>query len=124
MASNRTVQRLLETFQQEKAFTASPPDLHDMFKESRYALTFRNSLDDTATWSLVQQHFYLALMTGHDVDAELALGELTQRFGADAERVVLCKSQYLEVTKGISEAEAFLKKREEKEIVSEKCLGS
>lgn len=114
------LEEMLEIAQSEKAFTSSPEELHDLYGKSRHILkTFRTGLNDTTIWSIAQQHFYLALMTGHDSEAELMLNKLSDRFGSSSEKIVLFRSQYIEATQGLEAADEFLRERDERELV---CL--
>lgn len=104
--------------EQEKAFTASPPELLELYKTSRvYLNRYQGTMDDSTWFGLLQQHFYLSLMTSHDNDAKLMLNRIIDRFGEKTSRVALMKSQYLEVTQGSEAALAYLNKRENNDFV-------
>lgn len=122
MSSKKTtLTEVLDAAFVEKAFTGTPPEILQLYAKSRYIIkTHSATLDDTTTWAVLLQHFHLSLITGRDSEAELILQRLTDRFGASCERVVLCKSQYIEATAGIEKAEEFLKSRESKEIIVQK----
>lgn len=105
--------------QQEKAFTASPAVLLELYKSSRiYLNRYQGSIDDETWYGLLQQHFYLSLMTSHDNDASLMVNRITDRFGEKTNKVALMKSQYIEVTEGSEAALAYLSRREENDFVS------
>lgn len=102
----------------QTAFTATYSNINYLFPLSSYVL--RNELsrvDDQTSWSIIQHHFYLCLVSKRDSEAALMLQRITERFGEDCERVVVAKSQFLEATEGLKEAEEFLASRNENEIV-------
>lgn len=105
--------------QQEKAFTASPAELLDLYQASRsYLNRYQGTIDDETWFGLLQQHFYLSLMTSQDNDASLMLNRISDRFGEKTSRVALMKSQYLEVTEGPEAALIYLKNREENDFIA------
>lgn len=119
MAPKKSVlQQVKDAAQAEAAFTLSPAELHELYKKSHYVVQTQTSgLDDQTLWTIIQQHFYLALITEKESEAELMLKRLIDRFGENCERVVLAKSQYLEATEGVEAAQKFLANRDGREIV-------
>lgn len=107
--------------EQEKAFTAPPAELLELYKASRiYLNRYQGTMDDETWFGLLQQHFYLSLMTSHDNDASLMLNRITDRFGEKTSRVALMKSQYLEISEGREAAYTYLMQREENDFVAMK----
>lgn len=116
-----TLEYLKNAIKHEKAFTSSPKELSELYSTSRTFLTrTQGSMDDNTWFNLLSQHFYLALFTSHDNDANLMLARITDRFGEKTGRVALLKSQYLEATEGSTSAVEYLKKRPENELLTMK----
>lgn len=104
--------------EQEKAFTALPAELLELYKMSRiYLNRYQGRMDDETWFGLLQQHFYLSIMTCHDNDASLMVNRLTDRFGEKTPRVALMRSQYIEVSEGSEAAFKYLSKREDNDFV-------
>jgi len=118
-------QFLISAMQQEKAFTASPSELATLYKQSRQFLTqYQGSIDDETWFGLLQQHFYLSLLSSHDNDASLMLGRITDRFSEKTGRVALMKSQYIEATEGPQAAIKYLESRPDNDLLSLKRKAS
>lgn len=119
MPKAKTVlQAVVNAANAQTVFTSNFSAINHLYPLSSYVL--RNELsrvDDQTSWSIIQHHFYLCLVSERDSEAALMLQRMTERFGEDCERVVVAKSQFLEATEGLQEAEKFLASRNENEIV-------
>ncbi|KAK7203957.1 hypothetical protein BZA70DRAFT_240555 [Myxozyma melibiosi] len=97
----------------------SPSELTALYERS-YAFitsgTAARKLETGELYSVFELHFYLALLTSHDVEAAAILTTLSDRFGSGSPRVAVLEALNIEATETLAKALEFIDKRPETEI--------
>ncbi|ANB11144.1 Emc2p [Sugiyamaella lignohabitans] len=110
--SSETKEKLLTSMANASYYNASPRDLESLHAESRqYLSKAQHLIPEEQLLGLLEQHFYLALLTCKDSEAKLVLQRLTDRITEDPSRVAILKAQYIEATDGPEAAQKFLSAR-------------
>lgn len=112
MSNIISLNELLESANQLYYFgNLKPAAIKDLYESSRAALVTGKALSDDDRYALLQQHFYLALITGDDNESKVTLEKIIDRFGEEPSRVAILRSQYLEVTEDPAASQKYLSSR-------------
>ncbi|ODQ67234.1 hypothetical protein NADFUDRAFT_11181, partial [Nadsonia fulvescens var. elongata DSM 6958] len=100
---------------------STPEQIYSLYDLSALYLVhnqFKLKEDDRCT--LLEQHFYLSLLTGNNQEAKVMLQRLTDRFGVESSRIGILMASYLESTEGDNAMLEYLNTREETDFASKK----
>uniref|UniRef100_A0A060TBZ7 ER membrane protein complex subunit 2 n=1 Tax=Blastobotrys adeninivorans TaxID=409370 RepID=A0A060TBZ7_BLAAD len=106
-----TWEPLLSALHASKYLTYQPKEINDLYTLSKSFQESPGSVDEGTQYDLLRLHFHLALITGDDVAAKTALQRLRDRFGDESSNIGILVGQFLELTKGLKEAQDYLSSR-------------
>ncbi|CAN6655716.1 ER membrane protein complex subunit 2 [Trichomonascus vanleenenianus] len=106
-------ERLLESANSSSYFLLDPPQIEQLYNESAKLLTSsQGSMDEETLYTLLRQHFHLALLTGNDAIAKVTIQRMSDRFGEKAPEIGVLKAEYIELTETVGEAQKYLSSRD------------
>jgi ER membrane protein complex subunit 2 len=111
MATVQSLNDLLESANRFDCHNLNPREVKLLYEASKSYLFSSGSLKEDELYTLLEQHFYLAIVTGKDNEAKLTLQKIIDRFTEEPSKVAVLKSQYLEVTEGHAASQQYLSSR-------------
>lgn len=105
------MESLLESATSLNYHNIEPEKIDKLYEVSKSYLYSSSSLNEEQLYLYLQQHFYLALISGQDNEAKLTLQRIIDRFSDEPSKVAILKSQYLEATEGPTASQKYLSSR-------------
>lgn len=92
-------------------YTLEPERLERLYKlSSSFVDSGYKGVSDTEYYTILEQHFYLSILTERDNDAKLALQRIVDKFGSEGSRVSILRGVYAQATFTPDKFTEFVKK--------------
>lgn len=113
--------QLLTSAQEKAYYELLPVDLEQLWTLSNQFIENHRLICFEYEWfSLVEQHFYLSLLTCRDVQAKLMLKRIMDKFGTDSRRIYKLRTAYVQATQSEKDLETHIASLQEIEFDARK----